>query len=64
MQAILKRHSPKEILQAVGGTIALLVMLDLLILFASLGQVVLEGRTGHWNSFWTAQAKVVVNLLQ
>jgi len=51
----------KQIASITLQTIAFLVMLDLMILFASLGQIALEGRTGHWNDFWSIQAKAVVS---
>lgn len=53
----------KQIASITLQSLAFLVMLDLLILFASIGQIALEGRTGHWNPFWRAQAEVVVRLL-
>lgn len=53
----------KHIASITFQTIAFLVMFDLLILFASIGQIAFEGRTGHWNPFWRAQAEVVVRLL-
>lgn len=52
----------KKALSVAGTTIALLVMFDLIILFASLAQIQLEGRTGYWNPFWRAQAEVVLSL--
>ena len=52
----------KKALSVAGTTIALLVMFDLIILFASLAQIQLEGRTGYWNPFWKAQAEVVLSL--
>lgn len=51
----------KQIATVTFQTLAFLVMLDLMILFASLGQIALEGRTGHWNGFWSNQAKAVVS---
>lgn len=42
--------------------IALLVTLDLLILFASLAQIMAEGQTGQWSPFWRAQAELVLRL--
>jgi len=54
----------KKALAVAVTTIALLVMFDLTILFASLAQIQLEGRTGYWNPFWRAQAEVVLNLLR
>ena len=54
----------KKALAVAVTTIALLVMFDLTILFASLAQIQLEGRTGYWNPFWRAQAEVVLSLLR
>ena len=44
--------------------VSLLIVLDVLILTASLAQVAIEGRTGMWNGFWTWQAEKVVGFLQ
>jgi len=51
-------------LHAIGYTLTVLVLFDLLILFAGLGQIALEGRTGIWHPFWRVQAEFVVGLLQ
>jgi len=40
-----------------------LAMLDAIILFASMGQIAIEGRTGYWASFWRIQAEFIINLL-
>ncbi|TAK04182.1 hypothetical protein EPO34_03490 [Patescibacteria group bacterium] len=53
----------KHIASITFQSLAFLMMLDLLILFASIGQIALEGRTGHWNPFWRTQAEMVVRLL-
>lgn len=45
-------------------TIAVLVVLDLMILFAAIGQIALEGRSGLWSPFWAAQASFVVDVLE
>jgi hypothetical protein len=50
------------VLSITATSIAFLVMFDLMILFASLAQIQLEGRTGYWNPFWKAQAEVVLSL--
>ena len=42
--------------------IALAVTLDLLILFASLTQIMAEGQTGYWSPFWRTQAELVLRL--
>jgi len=52
----------KKALSVTATSIAFLVMFDLMILFASLAQIQLEGRTGYWNPFWKAQAEVVLSL--
>lgn len=52
----------KKALSIAATSIAFLVMFDLMILFASLAQIQMEGRTGYWNPFWKAQAEVVLSL--
>jgi len=54
----------KKALNIAIDVILLFIILDALILFAGLGQIAIEGRTGYWNSFWMAQAKFIVSLLQ
>ncbi len=58
-----KREKIKEIVSAVGATITLLVAADLFILFMSLAQIALEGRTGYWSPFWMVQAKFFLTLV-
>jgi len=53
----------KKILVGALEFIVLLVTVDLIILFTSLAQIALEGRTGYWNPFWRAQAEFVIKLL-
>ncbi len=53
----------KQVASVTLQTFAFLAMLDLMILFASLGQIAFEGRTGYWNPFWRKQAEVVVRLM-
>ncbi len=53
----------KKILAGVFEAIVLLVTFDLIILFVSLAQISLEGRTGYWNPFWRVQAEFVIKLL-
>ncbi len=53
----------KKILIAIFEVIVLLIVFDLIILFTSLAQIALEGRTGYWNPFWRVQAEFVVKLL-
>jgi len=50
-------------LNAISKILLTLAVVDLLILFTSMAQIGLEGRTGHWNPFWRAQAQFVVGLL-
>lgn len=52
----------KKILNITGQIILTLIFFDILILFVALAQVAI-GQGGYWNSFWTAQAKVVISLL-
>jgi len=53
----------KKILIAALEVIVLLIAFDLIILFTSLAQIALEGKTGYWNPFWRAQAEFVIKLL-
>lgn len=53
----------KKIIIAIFEVIVLLIVFDLIILFTSLAQIALEGRTGYWNPFWRVQAEFVVKLL-
>jgi hypothetical protein len=62
MKNLITFEQAKKALSIAGSTIALLVIFDLMILFASLAQIQIEGRTGYWNPFWRAQAQVVLNL--
>ena len=50
----------KQVAYNVGVVIMSLVLLDLIILAASIGQIGIEGRTGEWNDFWLVQAKFVL----
>ncbi len=38
-----------------------LVMVDLFILMAALGQIATEGRSGYWSPFWSTQAEFVLH---
>jgi len=53
-----------KILKTVSGIVITAVMLDAFILFASLAQIGIEGRTGEWNSFWKWQAEQVIRVLE
>lgn len=54
----------KKTLKFIGSILITLAFLDLLILFGSLGQIGIEGRTGEWNQFWEFQARAVISLLK
>jgi hypothetical protein len=60
---VMKVEYIKKILVGALELIVLLVAVDLIILFTSLAQIVLEGRTGYWNPFWRLQAELVIKLL-
>ena len=60
---VMKVEYIKKILVGALELIVLLVAVDLIILFTSLAQIVLEGRTGYWNPFWRVQAEFVIKLL-
>ena len=61
MNAITYEQAKKTFTIA-SEAIAFLVTLDMLILFASLAQIMVEGQTGHWSPFWRAQADLVLRL--
>lgn len=44
-------------------TILVLAMIDIIILFCSLLQLRLEGRSGEWNRFWGVQVEFINNLI-
>ncbi len=46
------------------NALMVLAILDLMILFAGLGQIAFEGRTGYWSPFWRTQAEFVIGLLK
>lgn len=52
----------KKTFTIVSEAIAFLVTLDMLILFASLTQIMVEGQTGQWSPFWRAQVDLVLRL--
>lgn len=53
-----------HIIKKAGYFLLLLAALDLFVLFASLAQVAVEGRTGYWSPFWAKQAEVVAMVLR
>ena len=61
MNAITYEQAKKTFTIA-SEAIAFMVTIDMLILFASLAQIVMEGQTGYWNPFWRAQAELVLRL--
>lgn len=61
MNAITYEQAKKTFTIA-SEAIAFLVTLDMLILFASFTQIMVEGQTGHWSPFWRAQADLVLRL--
>ena len=54
----------KRTISCVTQAIALLVMLDLMILFVSLAQTTTEDRSGYWSPFWQVQAEAVLSILR
>ncbi len=61
-----KIHAVQNVKKTISVTASVLVfavMMDLMILFTSMAQIAVEGRTGYWNPFWKAQARAVVTLL-
>lgn len=61
MNAITYEQAKKTFTIA-SEAIAFLVTLDMLILFASLAQIMVEGQTGQWSPFWRVQAEMVLRL--
>lgn len=53
----------RKIASSVFQLLAFLVVMDLMVLTFSLGQIALENRTGEWNSFWSKQAEILINVL-
>lgn len=51
-------------LKTIGQGIIFFIIADLYILVMSISQVVLEGRSGQWNGWWTWQANAVMSLLK
>ena len=58
-----RRVSTKNILQTLGYGLAILIAIDLLILFAGLLQIGIEDRTGYWSPFWRTQAEVLIKII-
>lgn len=54
----------KKTISCVTQAIALLVMLDLMILFVSLAQTTTEDRSGYWSPFWQTQAQMVLRIVR
>lgn len=63
MTATTYEHAKKTIVCATQLA-AFLVMLDMMILFASLAQITAEGQSGYWSPFWSSQAKLAMNILK
>lgn len=61
--SVLMFDNMKQIITNVFYGLIIAAALDLMILFAALGQIAIEGRTGEWNGFWLVQAKAVVAAL-
>lgn len=51
-------------LKAIGYAALMFAMFDIMILFGSLAQIGMEGRTGYWAPFWRVQAEALIRLLQ
>ncbi|OGI35994.1 MAG: hypothetical protein A2259_01565 [Candidatus Moranbacteria bacterium RIFOXYA2_FULL_43_15] len=63
MTAITYEHT-KKTLVSITQVIIFLVMLDIMILFMSLGQIIAERQSGYWNPFWQVQAQAVLSILR
>ena len=62
-QKIYAVQNVKKTISITATALVFLVMMDLMILFTSMAQIAVEGKTGYWNPFWKAQARAVVILL-
>lgn len=54
----------RQFAKTMADVALLLIMLDLVVLFFSMGQVMAGQRTGHWSPFWESQARFVVEVLK
>lgn len=54
------RNTMRKIASGIVTGLLVAALLDIMILFTGLAQIVYEGRTGYWNPFWRAQAEFVV----
>lgn len=52
-----------NVLKTIGGVIAGLITLDLMILIFSLAQVATGEPTGYWSPFWMEQARFIIGLI-
>jgi hypothetical protein len=53
-----------KIIKVVGQALIVLVLIDIMILFFSMAQIAVEGKTGYWNPFWRWQAEQVIRLIK
>jgi hypothetical protein len=63
MAAIIYEQA-KKTLVPITQVVIFLVMLDMMILFISLGQIIAERQSGYWSPFWQVQAETVLGILQ
>ena len=54
----------KKTLISITQIITFLVMLDMMILSISLGQIIAERQSGYWSPFWQVQAEAVLSILR
>lgn len=53
-----------KIVKGIVTVVLVLIVFDILILFASMAQVATGERTGEWNPFWRSQAAFVIDVLK
>jgi len=63
MAAIIYEQA-KKTLVPITQVVIFLVMLDMMILFISFGQIIAERQSGYWSPFWQVQAEAVLGILQ
>jgi len=61
--AVMKKQQMKAILNNIFYGLAVVLMFDLMILFVSMAQIAVDGRTGHWNEFWLWQARLFIKIV-
>ena len=62
--AAITYEQAKKTLVPITQVVIFLVMLDMMILFISLGQIITERQSGYWSPFWQMQAQMALSILR